>query len=303
MFLISISVCTFKRPAGLAKCLASLASMQRPQGCSIEVVVVDNDAAASAKPVVEGFQAEFPFPIRYFCEPRSGVGFARNRCLAEAAGEWVAFIDDDEWAEPQWLADLWAHLQASGVDGVFGPVLASFETDPPNWLQRSGVFERHRSPTGTRLSWENCASGNVIFRKQLVDKVGGFSPKFAASGAEDSEFFGRCLEAGAVFEWCDTAIAQENIPPTRMTRRWVLRRAYLGGHNYARLRAQQLGPWIYLTLIARGLVAVVFFGLRWMVARLTGSPRALIFEAKIAGGWGKALAAFSPAEDEYGPGK
>jgi succinoglycan biosynthesis protein ExoM len=303
MSLISISVCTFKRPAGLAKCLASLASMQRPLGCSIEVVVVDNDAAASAKPVVEGLQAEFPFPIRYFCEPRSGVGFARNRCLAEAAGEWVAFIDDDEWAEPQWLNQLWTHLQASGVDGVFGPVLASFEIEPAAWLLQSRVFERRRMASGTRLTWRDCASGNVIFRKQLVGKVGGFSREFAASGAEDSEFFWRCLAAGAVFEWCDSAIAQENIPPARMTRSWILRRAYLGGHNYARLRAHQVGSWIYLKVAPRGVLSIVVFGLPALLGRMIGSPRALFFETKVAGGWGKLKAAFSKAEKEYGPGK
>ncbi|WP_197418094.1 glycosyltransferase [Paucibacter sp. KCTC 42545] len=302
MFLISICVCTFKRPAGLAKCLASLASMQLPGGCELEVVVVDNDSAASARPFVESLQTSYPLALRYFCEQQSGVGFARNRCLAESAGAWIAFIDDDEWADPQWLKELWSHLQASGVDGVFGPVLANFEVDPPAWLRQSGVYERHRDPSGKRLSWKNCASGNVIFRKKLVDGVGGFCADFAASGAEDAEFFWRCLQAGAVFEWCDSAIAQENIPPARMTRHYVLRRAYLGGHNYARLQAHQMGPSVYLNLFIRGSIVIVAFGFLALLARIAGNPRALFFETKVAGGWGKLKAAFSMPEREYGPG-
>lgn len=303
MPLISICICTFKRPAGLSKVLSSIAMMQRPEGSRIEVLVVDNDPEATARAGVDAARAGYPYELRYFCELRSGVGFARNRCLAEATGDWIAFIDDDEWAEPQWLRDLWQCLQAGPYDGVFGPVLASFETEPPAWLLGSGVYERPRFPTGSKLDWPDCASGNVIFRKQLVAKVGDFSPLFAVSGAEDSEFFWRCLDAGARFVWCDTAIAQENIPPARMTRAWVRRRAYLAGHNFTRLKAYRQGARAYWALSLRGFFAVLIFGARALAAHAFGSPKSLAYEAKVAGGWGKLMAAISPAQEEYGVGK
>lgn len=300
MQLISICICTFRRPAGLSRALASLVTMQRPASCRIEVLVVDNDAAGSAMACVDAARADFPFELSYFCESRSGVGFARNRCLQEAAGEWIAFIDDDEWAEPQWLNDLWQCLQAGGCDGVFGPVLASFETAPPAWLLDSGMYERRRFPTGTKLDWRDCASGNVLFRKSLVAEVGSFSAAFAASGGEDSEYFWRCQEAGAVFVWCDTAIAQENIPPARMTRQWIHRRAFLAGHNYARLIAYRRSRWMLGAMALRGLIAMIVFGWRVLVARMLRDPSALAYEAKVANGWGKLTAAISPAQTEYG---
>ena len=300
MPLISVCVCTYKRPAGLSKLLATLAAMRRPADCQVEVLVVDNDASASAMPCVDAARAGFPIALRYFCETRSGVGFARSRCLREAKGDWIAFIDDDEWAEPQWLSDLWHCLLSGGYDGVFGPVLASFEVEPPTWLVDSGVYDRPRRPTGERLDWPDCASGNVILSKDLATKVGDFSPAFAASGGEDSEYFWRCLDAGATFVWCDTAIAHENIPPARMTRRWVRRRAYVAGHNYTRLKASRQGPRAYAVAAMRGLAAVLAFGCRALVARLMSDPQSLAYEAKVAGGLGKLMAVASPAQTEYG---
>jgi len=297
---ISICICTFRRPQGLHRVLDSIGRLQVPPGQAVEVLVVDNDPEASAQAKVEATRAGFPFELRYFCEARRGVGHARNRCVREAAGEWIAFLDDDEWAEPQWLTELWTCLHSGTYDGVFGPVLVSFEKEPPHGLVASGVFRRHQFATGTRLDWPDCASGNVIFRKKLFNDVGGFSPLFAQSGAEDSEFFCRCQRAAAVFVWCDSAVAHENIPPARMTRQWVRRRAYLAGHNYARLVAHHLGRLALGGVLLRGGAALGVFGTLTFLAWLRGDPRQLAYEAKVAGGLGKLMAVLSPPRTDYG---
>src|SRR5205823_6090125 len=132
----------FARAEGLIRLLGSIASLElEPSGQVLEkVVVVDNDAAGSARSVLESLNA-YPWDLDYAVEPRRGVPFARNTAVARAEGtDFVAFIDDDEWAEPEWLAEL-LHVQSrTGADVVAGPVLPFFTEPPPPWLTKVNYF-------------------------------------------------------------------------------------------------------------------------------------------------------------------
>ena len=92
---ISVCVCTYCRPSLLAALLDSLAlqTFQDP----FEVIVVDNDAAGSAADTVEIAKIRYPkLDIRYVVEPQKGISFARNTAASLAAGDFLAWIDDDE---------------------------------------------------------------------------------------------------------------------------------------------------------------------------------------------------------------
>lgn len=300
--MISVCVCTYQRPQGLQRLLDSLRAISVPEGVALELLVVDNDGTASGRLAFEQGTAGWPWPARYVVSPRSGVGYARARCVEEARGEWVAYIDDDEWAEPQWLAELWRAASAFRADGVFGPVLASFEQAPPDSLVRSGVYARARRATGTALSWSQCASGNALFRRRLYFESGGFNPAFAQSGSEDVDFFWRCLERNARFVWCDEAVAHEAVPPVRTSMAYLRRRAYREGQNYVRLVAHRHGWLAYLVYALRGLFVVgVTLPLIWG-GRLFGVIDMFRYERKLHGGLGKILAAWAPVSREYGAG-
>lgn len=302
MPLISVCVCTFRRPAGLSRLLEHLRRIDLPPGCAVELLVVDNDSASSARETFQHATRQWPWPARYLTESRSGVGFARTRCVQEARGAWIAYIDDDEWPEPGWLVELWQTRCATQADGVFGPVLASFEAEPPQWLQRSGFYARQRYPTGYELHWSNCATGNVLFRRQLFFDVGGFDPAFSQSGSEDTDFFWRCLERGANFVWCDEAVTHEGVPLERMTWAYVSRRAYIAGQNYARLHAHRRGWPAHLHFFLRGFAIVLLFGPLAWGARLLNPPATFRYEGKLQGGLGKMSAAWAPVSHEYGAG-
>lgn len=269
----------------------------------IEVVVVDNDASESARATVDAEIAkEFPFPLRYFCEPLSGVSHARNRCVTEAYGGWIAFLDDDEYAEAEWLVELWNCARHERADGVFGPVLAEFEQPPPAWLLASGAHQRPRYPSGTPMKWGDCRSGNVVFRRALFSENGGFDPRFSASGGEDSDFFWRCQQAGACLVWCDSARVHESVPAQRMSRMWLLRRAYNGGHNFARLRAMHRGRWSYGVDAVWGMINIAIYMPLALAARMLLQEKAFSYERKVAGGLGKAMGWMVRIRGEYAVG-
>ena len=72
------------------------------------VLVVDNHSAESAKGVVGSFASIGGHAVNYFVEPEQNIACARNKALANASGQFIAFIDDDEYPENDWLFQLLA---------------------------------------------------------------------------------------------------------------------------------------------------------------------------------------------------
>jgi succinoglycan biosynthesis protein ExoM len=90
------------------------------------------------------------------------------------------------------------------------------------------------------MHWEECRTGNVLFRRSLVaGDVEPFLEQFG-TGGEDKDFFMRMAERGHVFRWCNEGIAYETVPPDRWTRQYMLRRALLRGNNILKHPGQRL---------------------------------------------------------------
>jgi len=168
--------------------------------------------------------------VHYDCEPQRNISLARNRALRNATGTLVALIDDDEYPVSDWLRRLHETLTESGADGVMGPVLAEFPPEAPAWLTRARVFDRKRFATGTRIGAGSVRSGNALLSRALfADGTMWFDPALGRTGGEDSEFFGRQLQAGRTFVWCDEAVAHEAVPPDRWGASFHIKRLWRSG--------------------------------------------------------------------------
>ena len=226
---ITICVCTFRRPDLLQRLFTALARLEDGGGrLTFSCVVVDNDPAGSARLIVEAFRASTALEVVYAVEPERGFAAVRNRTLDLARGDGIAFIDDDEAPEPTWLVRLLDTLQATGADGVLGPVRPFFPTPPPDWVLRGRLCDRPIHPTGMTMPWDKCRTGNVLFRRAIVTGGIRFDPAFARGG-EDVDFFRRACARGHRFVWCEEAAVYEVVPPERVTKAYFLRRALLQG--------------------------------------------------------------------------
>jgi glycosyltransferase involved in cell wall biosynthesis len=194
-------------------------------------VVVDNDDRQSAREVVERVRATSPMAIIYDVEPERSISLARNRAVSHADGELIAFIDDDEFPEDNWLVGHLETLNATNADGVLGPVKPHFDAHAPRWLIKSGLCERRRFKTGTVLNdSQHTRTGNVLIRRKLFTEPNGFfDPKYGRSGGGDAVFFKRMIEKGKRFVWCDEACVLEAVPVERQTRAYYVKRAFTRG--------------------------------------------------------------------------
>jgi len=253
---VTVCICTFRRPAWLRRLLESLERQRTDYRFSYSVVVTDNDPHCSARSVVEGFSVHTGAarPL-YSNEPRMNIALARNEALRHATGDFVAFIDDDEFPDPDWLMRMLDACERFQCAGVLGPVRPHFDHPPPPWILKGGFCERPEHPTGHVMDGQQCRTGNVLFRRRIIagdDNV--FRQEFG-TGGEDKDFFMRLVQAGHVFRWCNEGIAYETVPPARWTRSYMLKRALLRGNNNLKFRGQRI------VLLGTSVLAVPIYSL------------------------------------------
>src|SRR5258708_29401967 len=141
---VAICIATFQRTEQLRDLLVALGRLSFDNICPrhIDVIVVDNDAARSAESVCDIHQ-DYPWTIRYVCEPNRGIARARNRAIVESAGaEFLAFIDDDETPGTRWLDELLCTQSHFQADVVSGPLLPAYVGNVPQWIRNGGFFRR-----------------------------------------------------------------------------------------------------------------------------------------------------------------
>ena len=222
---IAICIPTFRRPAGLRALMLEINDLVRNEGLDFRVVVVDNDACGSARLVLDELSGRLNYPVQYALEPERGLSSVRNTALERAMdADGIAFIDDDEVPDANWLIELVRAQQMFGADAVRGVVVSRFAQAVPSWIARGGFFERSRPATGTVL--KEAAAGNVLICTKVLRATGlRFDPQFSLSGSEDTDFFSRLDAAGAVIIAANGAVVYETIPPERATARWLSLRA------------------------------------------------------------------------------
>jgi succinoglycan biosynthesis protein ExoM len=198
---------------------------------SISIVIADNDHNQSAKQVVSDFATTTSIPIIYCMEPEQNFALVRNKALENAKGDFIAFIDDDEVPAVDWLCNLFEACNAYGVDGVLGPVRPHFEHKPPQWVIKGKIFERPEYKNGYKMDWPETRTGNLLFRRDILNGIdNAFRPEFG-TGSEDVDFFRRMMSNGKVFVWCNNAVVYETVPPGRCKRSYLLKLALLRGGN------------------------------------------------------------------------
>jgi glycosyltransferase involved in cell wall biosynthesis len=225
---ISVCICTYKRPDLLRRLLTDLGRQETGGLFAYSIVVADNDRLESAKSVAAEFAAASPIAVRYCIEPQQNIALTRNKALANAGGDFIAFLDDDEFPARDWLLTLFKTCQERNVDGVLGPVKPHFDQETPQWVVDGKFYERPNYPTGFVIDGRQGRTNNVLFRKRIIPSgAPAFRPEFRTG--EDQDFFRRMIDLGHVFVWCNEAVAYEVVPPVRWKRSFMLRRALLRG--------------------------------------------------------------------------
>ncbi|HEV7310786.1 glycosyltransferase [Ensifer sp.] len=248
---IDIAVCTFRR-LELQETLHSLALITVPDAADIRIIVADNDVTPTAEPLVDQMRPTMPFEIVYVHCPASNISIARNACLGNSRGHYLAFVDDDETVSRTWLVQLLDVARASGADAVLGPVRAEYTLSAPNWMRR-GDFHSTRPVwvNGEILTGYTC---NVLLDlTRPVLSARWFNLESGRSGGEDTEFFRHMHAAGGRIAYAPDALVFEPVPEKRARLAWLAKRRFRSGQTHGRLLNQPARAGGRLVEIARAL--------------------------------------------------
>ncbi|MGD9895612.1 MAG: glycosyltransferase [Candidatus Methylacidiphilaceae bacterium] len=183
---ISVVVCNFNGARFLGDCLYSLQRLQYPD---FEILVVDDGSTDGSRKLLESFEG-----VRVIRQENLGLAVARNRGIAAARGEIVAFTDADCRVDRDWLYFLAKAFESSDLAGVGGPNVAP----RPTTAIEAALAAAPGSPTHVLLTdelAEHIPGCNMAFRRAALETIGGFLPDFRVAG-DDVDLCWRLLERG-----------------------------------------------------------------------------------------------------------
>lgn len=289
---ISIIVPTYKRPEDILRALASAVSQDTGQ-YSFEIIIADNDPAASAHDAVHTIIAANPHvDIIYKHVPQAGVSNARNGALSLARGRFLIFLDDDMEANSDWAFHLANAAERFCAAIVFGPVEAVMpEGNDPLYPHMQPLFSRTGDFQDGHISKLFGTGGCLIDRAQCSLPSPAFDPNLNEVGGEDDALFAHILAQGAKIGWTTSAIAVEHIPHHRSIPSYVWTRNFAFGQGPSQNEADKglrgapgVAKWMSV-----GLVQALIYGPQYLLRRAMGRANYIRSYAKLSQAVGKIL--------------
>jgi glycosyltransferase involved in cell wall biosynthesis len=277
---ISIIVCTHNRAAMLREALASLYRLKTDGLFTYEIVVIDNASTDSTPQAIAAAAADSPAPLRGIHEPQKGIVRARNRGIQEARGRWIAFFDDDQLADPRWLAELFHGTRQFDCRIVGGAV----------HLALPAGCQRKLHPTIRMLLGESILSdqplkyggritpgcGNLMIEKSVFDEVGTFRLAIDGRG-EDTDLFERIEMARLAAWYLPTAIIHHITPPERLEEVYLVSLSRKMGRGIGVRRARNMNPVKFTALwLAKAARAILLQWPLYCLERLRGNAEAAL---------------------------
>lgn len=238
---VSVIVPTLRRPNGMK---AALESLKAQVGVypSLELIVADNDPEGSAKTVVSTYAETATFPVHYVHAPVPGVANARNAGLTKATGRYIAFLDDDQTASPDWLSDMLAVMQAHECCAVFTRIETAFDKQTRFAAFYRKFFARDYDALEAGLidHFYGCGS-SLIDRSVIPLPEPAFNAAMNETGGEDDVLFEYLRRQGGRMGWTRKGYAIEHVPAHRLTLSYICRRSFAYGQGPTR-KYTDLGP-------------------------------------------------------------
>ncbi len=199
------------------------------------VLVVNNNSTDATQEEAQKFVGRLP-GLRVVIEPAQGLAHARNRGLAEAQTEWVAFLDDDAKAHANWVGTILETIAKGDFDAFGGPFYTWHRYGPPpSWLPDN--FGTYTGPGQYGpLGGFYIPGGNCAFKKYLALALGGFPAELGMSGnksayGEETLLFNKMRAEGHRLGFAPDMGIDHCVLPYKYKLRWQLISAFASGRD------------------------------------------------------------------------
>lgn len=268
--LVTIVICTYNRAYILGECLRSLQAQTLPT-CFFNIIVVDNDSNDATQALVKDFSHDWP-QLKFIIEKKRGAGNARNAALRNVKTDWVACLDSDAKAHPDWLATVLETIKNDDFDAFGGPFYAwHFFGAPPKWLPKGfGTYEAAQ-PYGPLNEDNYIPGGNCAFRLNVAQAVGCFPVDIGMTGkkcayGEETLMFNRMEKAGFRLGYVPAMKIDHCVLPYKYSFSWQIKSAFARGRALEQVEPQQHRH-------AALKIFYVYLKMCWLIAKDTIAPK------------------------------
>jgi len=228
---LEVVVCTYNNAAMLDGMLSRLAAQRQIENARWSCLVVDNNCTDDSAKIVQGYIAQRSIPgFRVVREPVQGLTPARLCGVRGSTAPWIAFVDDDCFLHPDWVANAVAFAETHPAAGAFGgKVVLDWESEPPDYAraftycfaeQNHGDAQRKvpfLAGAGMVVNREALAESGWIAGPLLADRVG----ESLVSGG-DVEIALRIAGSGRHLWYAPQCELHHQIPARRLTVKYLL---------------------------------------------------------------------------------
>ena len=250
--LISVVVCTYNRADLVRQALQSLRE-QTADPATFEVIVVDNVSTDRTAAVVHALIERGWAQLSYVYEPEQGLSVARNTGMRRARGTYVAYIDDDARAAPDWIESVARCARERSPDGIGGPILPYYVTERPDWFLDRYPVRQITEHSRYLLYGESLCGSNMAFRKEVLEDLNGFSAQYGRRGGrlgwgEETDLCRRYYEQAArpTLYCTQDAVVYHLVPAEKMDVMSLLRES--ASVDRRALDAHHLKPRLWMCL-------------------------------------------------------
>lgn len=283
--LVSVCIASIGRPS-LLDTIKGIYACARPADMALEIVVVDDSLTGAALALLCCSDARKR--VRVVTSASQNISVARNTGMAHARGDFIAFIDDDEVPDVNWLNNLVQLADSSGADAVQGTVIGIYPSDSPGWAVKLRPFDKSYGQAGARI--EVGSTSNLLFRRSsLVIRTMKFNVVYGKSGGEDTDLCYRLTASGGVIVCSPGAVVYENVPRARLDLRHLVRRYARGGHTYACVVLARQGLLRKLAEFVKALSLTMAFFVMAAVSSVALPATAMRFVLRLSGNVGKLI--------------
>lgn len=201
---ISVVIPVYNRGWELCRALESLASQTTHD---FEVVVCDDGSTEDIRAVLAPFEGRMD--VRYQrIDNSGGPARPRNVAIGMARGEWIAFLDSDDWWDDERLEVVGAEL-GNGVDILYHSLRVVTATGLTRTLERREVIGDPLRGDGLRhlaLFGNPVPNSAAVVRRSLLMQIGGICEERSIVAVEDFDTWLRLLESGARIQYLDKVL-------------------------------------------------------------------------------------------------
>lgn len=238
----SIVIMTYNRAGLLVKAIESALKQDYPRD-KYELIIVDNGSTDDTAEVVGRCTKASPVSLSYYVEKRRGVSYARNLGIEKSRLEYMAQLDDDEMACPDWLAAINQVINERHALVVGGRVDLCFPDGytPPDWFNHlKHPFGVSYGKSGKRQRTFRVrhplylSGGNIAYARRLFDHFGVYRTDLGRVGsslmAGEETFFLMILDRNDIpMYYTQDAGIHHHVGPDRINKRYLGRKARWAG--------------------------------------------------------------------------